>query len=168
MGPYLQSLDSYEHASLAMLNGEEQALNAKVFTIGTTPSPSSVQIQGFVNDLNAILSRLFGYGSTAADLASKGRPAYGQRLQALIGRVKSNVQTQEMAYRSRIAFETAMGVPANQPGYSPLPFPRPGGPEWFMATMGYRCYWCGFDLSGMPKPVGICPNCGRFPTAPAT
>jgi hypothetical protein len=168
MGPHFSSLDSYEQASLATLNGEEQALNAKVFTIGTTPSPSSAQIQGFINDLNAILGRLFAYGSTSADLASKGRPAYGQRLQALIDRVKYNVQTQQFAYRSRIAFETAMGVPANQPGYSPSPLPRRGGPEWFMATMGYRCYWCGYDLSGLPKPVAICPNCGRFPTPPAT
>lgn len=166
MGFYFQNLDSYEQACLATLNREEQALNAKVFLIATAPSPSSMQIQGFISDLNAILGRLFAYRPTAADLASKDRSKHSQRLEALIGRVQFSVQTQQMAYRSRIAFETAMGVPGNQPGFSPPPFPRPGGPEWFMATIGYRCYWCGFDFSGLPKPVGICPNCGRFPTPP--
>jgi hypothetical protein len=168
MSPHFSSLDSYEQASLATLLGEEQGVNAKVFAIGTTPSPSSAQIQGFLNDLNAILGRLFAYGPAAADLASKGRPAYGQRLQALIDRVQSHVRIQQTAYRSRVAFEAAMGMQANQPGYSPSPFPSPGGPERFMATMGYRCYWCGCDLSGLPKPVAICPRCGRFPTPPAT
>lgn len=166
MNPHFSILDSYEQTSLATLNGEEQALNAKMFVIGTAPSPSSVQIQGFINDLNAILGRLFAYGSTAADLASKGRPAYGHRLQALIDRVKSNVQVQQRACQSRIAFENAMGVPAYQPGYAAPSFPRRGGPEWFTAVMGYRCYWCGMDLWGLRQPVVICPNCGRFPTPP--
>ena len=94
MNPAFPNLDQYEQASMAALAAEEQNFQARLFVIGTTSTPSSSQIQGFLNELNAILGRLFAARSTANDLAAKGRNAYTQRLEALIKGVQDSVQTQ--------------------------------------------------------------------------
>jgi hypothetical protein len=162
-----QNLDQYEQGSMAALAAEAQNLEALLSVIGTTGTPSSSQIQGFLNERNAILGRLFAARSTANELAAKARNDYGQRLEALIERVQYNVQTQQFALRSRLAFEAAMGGSPTQDFVS-SPDRRRSGPDYFASVMGWQCFWCKGDLRNFPQPLAICPHCGRVPKPPST
>jgi hypothetical protein len=166
--PFPNDPSQNEPSSLATLNAEEQALQARlVFFSTSSGGASSEQIHGYIEELNTFLGRFLAYRATANDLLSSGRPAYSQKLDWLIQSVQYNISTYKFTYRSRLAFEQAMGRPPFQTLPPPSAAdPGPGSPEWFMAVMGKRCYHCGQDLIGLPYPVKICPRCGRFPTPP--
>jgi hypothetical protein len=102
-----------EQRSLQMnLNADEQALQGRIFffTLSSGGCPSE-QILGYINELNAFLGKFWAYRPMANSLLSKGLPACSQQLESLIQKVQNNISINEFAYRSRYAFETAMGRP---------------------------------------------------------
>ena len=153
-----------ETPSLRALDAEEQALSARLnFFSLSVERASADQIQAYVNELNEFLGRFLAYRPAANSLLAQGHPAVSQRLEGLIQRAQYNLETYQFAERSRRAFEAFQRSQGQTPSAG-AGRPGPGSPEWFAAVMGMNCYWCGWDLTGYPKPVAICPRCGRIPT----
>jgi hypothetical protein len=155
-----------EQSLLDRLDADSAALDERLNFFAST-SPSAVQVQSYISELNTFLSKFSSWQPAAARLQMQGRPVFSQRLAAVIQRVEYNLQTYQFMYNSKSAwerFQQQQGYPAG-PGM-PGGMPPRGGPGWYEAMTGMRCFWCGQDLMGMPQPVAICPRCGRFPTPP--
>jgi hypothetical protein len=168
MTPFISSQIQDEQSSLRILAAEEQALSARLnFFSMSVSSASSDQILGYVNELHEFIGRFEAYRLAANSLRQQGHPAVSDGIEALIQRAQYNLDTYEFARRSRKAFEDFQRSQGQQPTSSAPRTsgrPGPGSPEWFNAVMGNQCYWCGFDLYSFPKPVAICPRCGRIPS----
>ncbi len=108
----IQDSAQLEQGALASLNAEEVGLQATLNTNALTSWESSSQIQGAINQLNGYLGKFWAYRATANDLLARGRPAYSQKLETLIGRVQFNLQTLQLSYQSKRAYESAMGGPS--------------------------------------------------------
>jgi hypothetical protein len=150
----------------------EQLLDRFRSTPSTAP-PEAIGAQ--LNELEAFARQLEGLRPTALQLLASGQPALSQELEALIGRVNYNLETFRFAYGSRSSYAGYLRgqghIPGAPPSPGPMPapgaaLPGPGTPEWLDAVMGRNCYWCRWSLVGLPQPVAICPNCGRFPKPP--
>ena len=139
----------------------EQILNQRQMSFALNSSSlSSQQIQGYIQDLN----NLFAEVNTWVRAARTDPCA--RRLQEVIQKIMSVLETLRSAYNSRFSYENFLRQQGRLPpagGGIPTGRPGPGSPEWTAAIMGLNCYWCGFYLNRSLPPGQICPNCGRFP-----
>lgn len=164
----MDALIQGEQMMLATLNTVEQSLAAEMawFTAWSGAARSS-DLAAHAAQLRQLRGRLLTQQMAAGQLRNLGRPACQQRLEALIQRVSTNLQTFEISYNSRRAYEQAMGGSSGAGGWSAppeQPGARPGSPGHFDAMMGWRCNWCGGDFRGLPFQPSVCPYCARFPS----
>jgi hypothetical protein len=128
-------------------------------------SMTSLQMQGYVNDMNDLLATFDTWRSATNQLLASGHPAPSQALERLVARAQDKLQMFRQSCHNKEVFENFQRQQGQFPPLGPAygGRPGPGSPEWFDGVTGRRCYWCGWDLAGLPVPVVTCPNCGRFP-----
>jgi len=149
-----QDVAAQEKALLAQLDAAERELNTQLAAFALARYADAQQFQGFINALNALLGRLMALRPEAQKLRQQGRLVFAQRLDDLLKRLTSNVETFTQLYTAESAFEVR-GEPYRR-------FPS-SGTQAYRDMKGNQCYWCGLDLTGLPQPAVICPNCGRPP-----
>jgi hypothetical protein len=123
-------------------------------------SLSSQQIQGYIQEVNNLFAEVNTWIAAARGAACR------QRLQEVIQKITSALETFRFSYNNRIKYENFWRQRGQLPpggGGIPTGRPGPGSPQWTAASMGLNCYWCGIYLNRSLPPGQICPNCGRFP-----
>jgi hypothetical protein len=139
----------------------EQTLSQRQMSYALSAnSISSQQIQGYIQELNNLSAEVNTWIAAARGTACR------QRLQEVIQKITSALETFRFSYNSRASYENFWRQRGQLPpvgGGMPTGRPGPGSPEWTAASMGLNCYWCGFYLNRSLARGQICPNCGRFP-----
>lgn len=139
----------------------EQTLDQQQMSYALNSSSlSSQQIQGYIQNLNNLFAEVNSWVR-----AARTDPC-AQRLQEVIQKIMSALETLRSAYNSRFSYENFLRQQGRLPpagGGMATGRPGPGSPQWTAAIMGLNCYWCGFYLNRSLPPGQICPNCGRFP-----
>ena len=139
----------------------EQTLDQQQMSYALNSSSlSSQQIQGYIQNLNNLFAEVNSWLRVARS------DACAQRLQEVINKIMSALETLRFAYNSRVSYEIFLRQEGRLPpagGGIATGRPGPGSPEWTAAAMGLNCYWCGFYLNRSLPPGQVCPNCGRFP-----
>lgn len=164
-----------EQAWVSRINFEAIELQSRLnYFDAVASTATSAQIQGFLNELHAFEGKFKAWQQAVEPLLVAGRPAAAEQLDGLLKRVRYNLQTYELRYSSRAAWERYQQQQSGAPGWPPAGSPAgPYGPAGgdpvrrYRATMGMCCFWCPMDFGGLPQPVAICPNCGRFPKPPS-
>jgi hypothetical protein len=139
----------------------EQALEERQMSYALSAnSVSSQQIQGYIQELNSLFAEVNSWIAAARGAECR------QRLQEVIQKISSALETFRFAYSSRTAYESFLRQQGRLPpagGGIPTGRPGPGSPQWTAAAMGLNCYWCGLYLNRSLASGQVCPNCGRFP-----
>lgn len=149
-----------EAECLDQVTRAEQLFNERryAFTLGSgnmTPE----QVEGRIREMQDLLA-------SVQTLATGTAGACQQRSAYLVSRIQSSLRDEfQLTLNSRRAwvnYQRQQGWvdPGGGPGSGR---PGPGSPEWYQGISGMNCYWCRWSLTGLPTPVVLCPNCGRFP-----
>ena len=105
-----QAMAADERSSLAEIQRSGQEVQAKTLAITLNSSNmSAYQMQGQINELNSVLTRLWSQRLAANALLYAGRPACSQRLEALITHLESQIRMFQDSCMSKQAFEASMG-----------------------------------------------------------
>jgi hypothetical protein len=153
-----QRLAREEEECLQRIAQAEQLVKQRQVSFALNSSSlSSGQMESYIQELNNLLAATSTWSATGA---------CAQRKQALVQQISSVLSTFRYSQHNRGSFEQFQRQQGTLPsfgGAAATGRPGPGSPEWFSGIMGWNCYWCQRDLRGLPHPVAICPNCGRFP-----
>jgi hypothetical protein len=105
-----QAVANDERSCLADIQRGEQEVQAKTMALTLNSSNmDAYQMQGQINELNSVLTRLWSQRPAANALLSAGRPACSQRLEALITHLESQIRMFQNSCMNKHTFEASMG-----------------------------------------------------------
>ncbi len=105
-----------EQSWLQRLDAEAIQLNTRLNYFSLADNTSAEQVQGFINELDTFLAEFWAWGVEADKLQQQGRPTFAQRLSELIQRVKYNLQTYQLEYNDKVAWERYQQQEGQQQG----------------------------------------------------
>ena len=112
--------DEEEQTWLRRADEEAVQLDARLKYFALAQGTNSRDVLGFINELNGFLATFEAWQPEADMLKDQGRPAFGQQLAALMQRVQYSLQTQQLAYNTKLAWERYQEQQQRQSGMPPI------------------------------------------------